>query len=139
MHHFVPIFEERYSNTKQRSLVINLSSQAGLDPFPPMSLYSATKAYDDYLSQAVGSSVSESITMVSITPLGVDTPLAAEHQGNPLLVKPDAYAKAVFENLHHNQTMANCFHQIQAFPLQFIPERWKGKIFRLIGRLIKFN
>ena len=43
-----------------------------------MSVYSATKAYDDFLSLAVGSSVSESITMVSVTPLGVDTLMAKQ-------------------------------------------------------------
>ena len=72
-----------------------------MDPFPPMCVYSATKVYNDYLSQAVGSTVSESITMVSVTPLGVDTPMAKSTgtSGHPVLVSAESYAKAVFENL----------------------------------------
>ena len=37
-----------------RSAIINLSSAAGVKPTPYMSLYSATKVYNDFLSRALG-------------------------------------------------------------------------------------
>ena len=141
MHHFLPLFEERYSQTKQRSLVINLSSQNGLEPTPFISVYSATKVYDNFLSQAVGASVSESITMVSVTPLGVATNMSkqVDPKGSPMLVSAKDYAKAVLNNLHSEQTIAHWFHEFQHLPLQAIPERWRTTLLRKILRTVIFK
>lgn len=38
---------------EQRSAIINLSSVAGEYPLPYISVYSASKAYNDFFSQAI--------------------------------------------------------------------------------------
>ena len=122
-------------------MVLNFSSHAGLEPMPFIPVYSATKVYDDFLSQSVGASVSESITMVSVTPLGVTTNMTKQldSKGSALLVTAEAFAKAVFDNLHHERTMAHWWHNLQNLSFQVIPERWRVAISRKMMRSLIFN
>ena len=46
-------FEERFTKGKNRSMIINLSSQAALMPAPFFKNYAATKVFDDYFSKAL--------------------------------------------------------------------------------------
>lgn len=46
-------FEERFSKGKNRSMIINLASQAALMPAPFFKNYAATKVFDDYFSKGL--------------------------------------------------------------------------------------
>ena len=50
-------FEERFSKNKNRSIIINLSSQAALMPMPHFKNYSATKVFDDFFSKSARKSI----------------------------------------------------------------------------------
>jgi 17beta-estradiol 17-dehydrogenase / very-long-chain 3-oxoacyl-CoA reductase len=49
-----------------RGAIINLSSIAGVNPCPYISTYSATKAYNDFFSKAVGMEYSGNINLTQI-------------------------------------------------------------------------
>lgn len=53
-YHLIPKFIARWESNQKRSLVIDLSSVSALTPNPVQSVYSATKIYDAYLSEALG-------------------------------------------------------------------------------------
>jgi len=59
-HHFIPLFQERKHRLKKKSAIINVASMAGKSllnsaeiPMPLHNVYSASKAYVDYLSRAL--------------------------------------------------------------------------------------
>lgn len=45
--------EERFAKNKQRSIIINLSSQAALIPAPHHLNYAATKVFDDFFTRGL--------------------------------------------------------------------------------------
>jgi short-subunit dehydrogenase len=100
MHHFLPKFEDRFSETGKRSLVVNISSAGGEVAVPAIPVYSATKRYNSFLSQAAEACHRSAVTMTSVSPLGVRTNLAFSTglKGGPLLLSPDRLARSVFES-----------------------------------------
>jgi short-subunit dehydrogenase len=56
-----------------RSAIINLSSVAGENPIPHISGYSASKAYGDFLSQALELEYSQKIDILSVRPMYVES------------------------------------------------------------------
>lgn len=61
---------------ERRSAIINLSSVAGEYPIPYISTYSATKAYNDFLTQAIQMEYSHKIDILSVRPMYVETGLS---------------------------------------------------------------
>lgn len=71
-HYIIPKFLKR----EKRSAIINLSSVAGEYPIPFISTYSATKAYNDFLTQAIQMEYSYKIDILSVRPMYVETGLS---------------------------------------------------------------
>jgi 17beta-estradiol 17-dehydrogenase / very-long-chain 3-oxoacyl-CoA reductase len=71
-HFLLPIFLKR----ERRSAIINLSSIAGEYPIPFISTYSATKAYNDFFSQALQMEYSYKVDILSVRPMYVETGLS---------------------------------------------------------------
>lgn len=68
-HWLVPKMNQR----EKRSAIINLSSVAGEYPLPYISVYSATKAFNDFFSQAIEMEYSQKIDVLSVKPLYVES------------------------------------------------------------------
>jgi short-subunit dehydrogenase len=58
---------------EKRSAIINLASVAGENPLPYISVYSASKAYGDFLSQALELEYSQKIDILSVRPMYVES------------------------------------------------------------------
>ncbi len=58
---------------EKRSAIVNLSSVAGEYPLPFISVYSATKAYNDFFSQSIEMEYSQKIDILSVKPLYVES------------------------------------------------------------------
>jgi short-subunit dehydrogenase len=71
-HFLIPKFLSR----ERRSAIINLSSVAGENPIPFISTYSATKAYNDFFSQATQMEYAYKIDILSVRPMYVETGLS---------------------------------------------------------------
>ena len=65
----VPLLLER----EKRSAIINVSSVAGENAVPFISIYSATKAYNDFFSQAVQMEYADKIDTLSLKPMYVES------------------------------------------------------------------
>ena len=63
-----------------RSAVINLSSVAGEYPLPYLAVYSATKAYNDFLSQSLDMEYAHKVDVLSVRPMLVETNLSGAKQ-----------------------------------------------------------
>lgn len=74
-HKLIPEFLHRYENSQQKSLIINISSISSITPIPGMSIYGATKRFNDFLSQAISFEYSPAIQICSFTPHTVSTAL----------------------------------------------------------------
>jgi short-subunit dehydrogenase len=66
----------RMLKREKRSAIINLSSVAGTYPLPYISVYSATKALNDFFSQALEMEYSYKIDILSVKPLYVESNLS---------------------------------------------------------------
>jgi len=67
---------EKMLKRDRRSAIINLSSVAGENPLPFISVYSATKAYNDFFSQAIQMEYSHKIDILSLRPMYVESNLS---------------------------------------------------------------
>ena len=61
---------------EKRSAIINVSSVAGENPIPFISTYSATKAYNDFLSQSLTMEYAHKIDVLSLRPIYVESNLS---------------------------------------------------------------
>ena len=61
-----------------RSAIINVSSFAAENPVPYVSTYSATKAFNDFFSKAVGLEYESQIDSISIRPLLVESQMSKQ-------------------------------------------------------------
>jgi len=61
------------ANREQKSAIINVGSFTGIIPTPYCTIYSATKAFSNFFSKALGEEVKNKIDVLSFTPLFVDT------------------------------------------------------------------
>lgn len=67
---------------RKRSGIINLSSFTGRTPVPYNSIYSATKAFDDFFSKALALEVDNNIEIMSHRPLYVTTAMTHYKTGD---------------------------------------------------------
>jgi 17beta-estradiol 17-dehydrogenase / very-long-chain 3-oxoacyl-CoA reductase len=65
-HRLLPVFMDRFKTSKQKSLIINLSSMAGKVPFAGGSVYCATKAFNDFFSRSVEAEDPNAVRVVSV-------------------------------------------------------------------------
>jgi short-subunit dehydrogenase len=73
-HHILPSM----INRNRRSAIINVSSLAGQQPIPFVSNYSATKAFNNFFSQAIELEYSEQIDVLCLQPMEVETQMSGK-------------------------------------------------------------
>lgn len=64
----------------KRAGIINISSISGSNPIPYISVYSATKAFNDYFSQSIEMEYSYKIDILSVKPLLVESALSKQQK-----------------------------------------------------------
>jgi len=119
----LPSMTVRYTATKQRSLIINLSSTASILPLPMMSLYGATKAFNDWLSRALSYECEPAIQIVSFRPGVVNTnlPKAANVKGSgPGVIETEAFSRAAMNCLNQRTCSPHWVHSLMAWGMENI-------------------
>lgn len=122
-HKLVPLFLERYQETKQKSLVINVSSTMEESIFPGNAVYSATKRYNAFFSEGLRYEYTGKIDFVTVKPGLVITPLVLRNntQGLPLSTDTDTFAQALLGGLRTGTNHAHWKHKILGTLLRIPP------------------
>lgn len=127
-HSLLSKFLSRYSDSKQRSLIVNFSSSIDLVQVPTSAIYSATKTYIDSLTEGLRQEYSKEIEILTVKPGIVATNMSSVDKGNgmdclPLTVSSDDYARNLIENLHSGVNYGHWQHELQARLFQLLPQR----------------
>jgi len=119
----LPFFERRYSETNQRSLVINMSSTVEATYFPTSSVYSATKRYNRVLSEGLRVENKRYLDVATVEPGLVLTSGAQQGStsGIPLSVLPDTYASSLLNSLHSGVNYGHWKHKLVGFMFESLP------------------
>lgn len=115
-------FIERFSKNKQRSIIINLASQAAEMPIPYLSTYSACKAFDDYLSRGLSSELSFlGVDVLSVLPGMVSSAMTGEPP-NPkkTCISAQDCARGILDNATQGSTYGGTLHKITGFNTSII-------------------
>lgn len=139
-HYLIPNFVERHKKTGQRSLIINYSSVVDLFPLPKLSVYTATKRYNDFFSEGIRSEYSDSIDVATVKPSVVNTNLAHRFKANqsPDTVYAPAHARYLLKNLHKGYNSGHWKHSITSLALTALPSQvmnyFKEKLFFIVEK-----
>lgn len=94
----------------QGGTIVNISSLSAVDPFPGFSLYGASKAWMDLMTQSLaGEGAPHQIRICSLRPGAVETPLLRG-------LFPDFPADQCVSPQHVAQQVVGCIEDPQAFP-----------------------
>jgi len=115
---------------KRKGAVINVSSASAVHATPLLSVYAATKAYVDRLSQGLDSEYkSKGIHVQSVLPYFVATKLSGIRRPNIFTPDPDTYVNAALNTLGvESRTFGYLFHSLQAFVVTSMPDWLNIKI-----------
>jgi len=97
------ILVRQLQSRPKRSAIINLSSGMGIRPFPYDTIYSSTKAFNDYFSRALDGECSN-IDVVSLRSGYVMTPMTASWKEKDFFtITPNECARGLMKRLGHEQ------------------------------------
>ena len=111
------------SREPKRSAIINLSSVAGLEAYPGLSIYSATKSYGRFLTICVEEEYKSKIDFLAIEPNVVTTPMAEPVKGDFWFrINPEDCSEASMKALGRDiETHGHWKHALQHWFLGFVP------------------
>ncbi|KAJ7996031.1 hypothetical protein DPEC_G00232860 [Dallia pectoralis] len=109
-----------------RGIIINMSSEAGAEPQPMLSLYSATKIFVTYFSRALHSEYrSQGITVQCVTPLMVSTNMTQHLPPNPLMKSASDFAYEALNTVGYSSFTSGCVsHALQHIALSIFFPGW---------------
>jgi len=106
---------------KKRSGIINVGSTCGLRPMPYFTVYSSTKAFNNFFSQALSIEY-PGVDILSLQPLYISTPLTHHKALGPDTVSPRECARGTLDDLGFTRrTFGHWKHKILANLLTFVP------------------
>uniref|UniRef100_A0A8C7W088 Hydroxysteroid (20-beta) dehydrogenase 2 n=1 Tax=Oncorhynchus mykiss TaxID=8022 RepID=A0A8C7W088_ONCMY len=107
-------------------LIINMSSEAGAQPQPMLSLYSATKIFVTYFSRSLNSEYkSQGITVQCVAPFMVSTNMTHNLPPNLLLKSASAFAREALNTVGHSSYTSGCAsHALQNIALSIFFPDW---------------
>ncbi|XP_075062497.1 very-long-chain 3-oxoacyl-CoA reductase-B-like isoform X2 [Mixophyes fleayi] len=109
---------------KKKGLIINISSQTAIHPIPLVTVYSATKVFVDYFSCGLNAEYkSEGITVQSVIPLLVSTPMMNNAEDNIIVKNAAEFAREALNTVGYTSRTSGCLsHSIQSYVLEnFLP------------------
>ncbi|GCC18182.1 hydroxysteroid (20-beta) dehydrogenase 2 isoform X1 [Chiloscyllium punctatum] len=118
---------------RKKGIVINISSEAGAHPHPLITMYSATKVFVDFFSQALNAEYKPNgIIVQSVLPLLVSTNLTHDQETNLFVKGADDYAQEALNTVGLTEKTNGCLsHALQHFFFERLFPRWL--------RLTEFN
>lgn len=129
------IFMDFLSKRAKKSAIITMSSLAGDFPYPGNAIYSATKAYNDFLSRALFGEYgfeSGNIDFLSVKPSYVESAMSQmKPDGFDCITAKQLCESALSELGYTDQTTGYFTHKIQRFALGLLPKFAKRIAFRL--------
>lgn len=85
-------------------------------------MYSATKAFDDYLSRALAMDNDDKVDILSLRPGPVSTALFKPRYPVPGMISPAQCAKYALRSLGHDDTTnGHYLHGLMAFSMKLFP------------------
>ncbi|XP_014052913.1 very-long-chain 3-oxoacyl-CoA reductase isoform X3 [Salmo salar] len=107
-------------------LIINMSSEAGAQPQPMLSLYSATKIFVTYFSRSLNSEYkSQGITVQCVAPFMVSTNMTHNLPPNLLLKSASAFAREALNTVGYSSYTSGCVsHALQHIALSIFFPDW---------------
>jgi len=107
----------------KRGAIVNISSISGSMPMSLLSVYSATKAYVDYFSQALGKEYEEhNIVVQTVLPAFVKTNMSKIRKSSLMVPTPEVYAKNAVDTLGNvARTGGYKWHDLQLGVLGMLP------------------
>lgn len=107
-------FEERFSKNKNRSIIINLSSQAALMPMPHFKNYSATKVFDDFFSKGLFYEMrAKGVDVLSVQPGMVATAMTRRKEDiYKMIITPEDCARGALDKATGFQVYGGTAHEI---------------------------
>lgn len=117
------IFLEKFVKRNERSAVLNVSSISALTPFPKFAVYSATKIFSYYLTQAISEELkNEKIDFMSLKPGYVSTNMSQKWADGLYVISANQCAVGALNNLgYEHETYGHWSHKIQGYVLSWVP------------------
>jgi 17beta-estradiol 17-dehydrogenase / very-long-chain 3-oxoacyl-CoA reductase len=115
---FIPKMKER----SKRSLIINLASTGALAPVPGLSVYAATKAYNNYLSKTL-SIENSSLDIFALRPGYTSTPMIKNKELDGSTITSDELAECTMKHVtcwRHGEV--HWKHRMTGWMFENIPE-----------------
>jgi 17beta-estradiol 17-dehydrogenase / very-long-chain 3-oxoacyl-CoA reductase len=126
---------EKMNKRKNKSAIISMSSFAGEIPFPGNSIYSATKAYNDFLSRGLFGEYgyeTGNIDFLSVKPMYVESNMSQMKADGFDCISVNQHVESVLKELGYTEeTIGHVAHKLQAYVMKSVPEivqRWLFKV-----------
>jgi 17beta-estradiol 17-dehydrogenase / very-long-chain 3-oxoacyl-CoA reductase len=128
------IFISRFKKREKRSAIINVSSIVALRPYPVLSLYSSTKAFNYYLTAGLAHELKEKIDVLSYLAGPLRTRMLL-NQNAPLVIDTDTAVDECLKDLGiKNVSYGHWKHTLLAFLIQLTPMPVRMRLFGMITR-----
>jgi 17beta-estradiol 17-dehydrogenase / very-long-chain 3-oxoacyl-CoA reductase len=132
-HKIIPLMQKR----DKRSGIVNVSSMTGLCPLPYDAVYSASKAFTDFLSRALSVEYQKKIDIISLRPFYVSTKMVFNREPGIFTITPEECAEGCLEDLGYQyETYGHFKHAIQGFVWDIVPKWIVMRAMRFVGPLI---
>jgi len=111
------IFIKGLISRKNRSAVIDLSSISSLMPIPKLSVYAATKVFNNYVTRALAEELKgENIDFLSVKPAFVASNMSQKKADGYYVITPEQCVTGVLRDLgHETETFGHWTHKLQGF------------------------
>lgn len=124
--YLIKIFWEKLKSRKEHNLrsgIINVSSFVADFPFPMKAIYSATKAFDHYMTIGLANELKDSnVDFLSVKPLEVATPLTGTKPDGIFIISPEQCATSSLNDFgYESETYSAWGHKLQAYIVNVLP------------------
>ncbi|KAG7314484.1 hypothetical protein KOW79_021787 [Hemibagrus wyckioides] len=123
-----------------KGLIINMSSEAGSQPQPMLSLYSATKIFVTYFSRCLHAEYQpRGVTVQCVTPFVVSTNMTYNIEVNPLVKSAESFARDALNTVGYSSFTSGCItHALQHIALAIFFPAWLRLSSFCVRRVEKF-